>query len=137
MMAYAEAAVRIAGEDHGMTLDFSPDSIAQLETVLAARIPMPEAELEDATRLWGGYFGEVFRRKYPAEWVMALYPTPQNSGRPTSAEDMSMPALSVGGSQIYPLLKVFRRITLGPGEDLSAFYAKVAAALDARAAGRQ
>lgn len=120
MQSYAETAVRLAAEDHGLTLDYSPESIARLETALAARIPVPAGEQEEATRVWGGYFGEVFRRRWPAEWVMAVYP----------GGEFAMPALDVGGSQIYPLLKVFRRLTMGPGEDLSAFYAKVAGALE-------
>jgi len=122
MQSYAETAVRLAAEDHGMTLDYSPESITRLETVLAARIPVQTGEQEEATRLWGGYFGEVLRRRWPAEWIMAVYP----------GGEFAMPALDVGGSQIYPLLKVFRRMTMGPGEDLTAFYAKVAAALEAK-----
>jgi hypothetical protein len=49
---------------------------------------------------------------------------------------MAMPALDIRGSQVYPLLKVFRRITTGPAEDLGAFYAKVSAALDANSQKR-
>ncbi|HEX4005145.1 MAG TPA: hypothetical protein VHX60_03120 [Acidobacteriaceae bacterium] len=131
MRAHAEAAVRLAANDHGMTLDYSPESVARLETVLAARIPVPEAEIEKATLLWGGYFGEVFRRKYPAEWIMAVYPG-QTPDTPSESSAVSMPALDVDGSHIYPLLKIARRLTLGPAEDVAAFYAKVAAALDAR-----
>jgi len=122
MQAGAETAVRLAADDHGMTLDYSSESIPRLETVLAARTPVAEAELENATRLWGGYFGEVFRRRYSGEWIMAVYP----------GGNTAMPALDIAGSHIYPLLKISRRLTLGPSEDLSAFYAKVAAALDAR-----
>ncbi|HLJ79703.1 MAG TPA: hypothetical protein VKT75_19960 [Acidobacteriaceae bacterium] len=129
MGAVADEAVRIAADDHGMTLDYSPESIARLETVLAARTPVPEADLENATRMWGAYFGEVFRRRYPAEWIMAVYP-----GR-----EVAMPALDIGGLQIYPLLKVYRRLTMGPGEDLAGFYTKVTTALEAakgRGSGR-
>jgi hypothetical protein len=122
MRSYAETAVRLAAEDHGMTLDYSPESIPRLETVLAARIPVPAAEQEEATRVWGGYFGEIFRRRWPAEWIMAVYP----------GGELAMPALDVGGSHIYPLLKVFRRLTMGAGEDLNAFYAKVAGALETK-----
>jgi hypothetical protein len=125
MQSYARRAVRLAADDHGMTLDYSPESIARLETVLAARIPVPPAQQEEATRLWGGYFGEVFRRRWPAEWIMAVYP----------GGEFAMPALEIGGSQIYPLLKVFRRLTMGPGESLGAFYAKVAGALEGKAQG--
>ncbi len=122
MEAYAEDAVRLAAADHGMSLDFTPESVARLETVLAARIPVPDADLEEATRLWGAYFGELIRRRYPAEWIMTVYP----------GGEFAMPALDIGGSQVYPLLKVFRRLTIGPAEDLKAFYGKVSAALETR-----
>ena len=126
MHAAADNAVRIAADDHGMTLDYSRESIARLETVLAARAPVPGADMESETRLWGAYFGEVFRGRYPGEWIMAVYP-----GR-----DVAMPALNIGGSHVYPLLKVFRRLTMGAGEDLAGFYAKVTTALEA-AKGKQ
>lgn len=139
MLAYAAEAVRTAEADHGMDLDFSPDSIARLETILAARTPVPQSDQEEATRLWGAYFGEIFRRRYPASaWIMAVYPGPYksgqlNSGRSDATQELSMPALDHNGSHIYPLLKIFRRLTIGPTEDLAAFYAKVCSALDNQA----
>jgi hypothetical protein len=132
MRAYAAEAVRLAAEDHGMALDFSPESIPHLETVLSARTPIPQPEQEEATRLWGAYYGEIFRRKFPAEWIMAVYPGQLNSGRSDAGTELSMPALDVSGSHIYPLLKIFRRLNMGPSEDLAAFYVKVVVALDAR-----
>ncbi|MFZ0632725.1 MAG: hypothetical protein WA399_14810 [Acidobacteriaceae bacterium] len=131
MQAWAAEAVRIAAQDHGMNLDFSPESIARLDTVLAARTPVPADQQDDATRLWGGYFGEIFRRRYDASWIMAVYPGQLNSGRSDAGTEMALPALDIRGSHVYPLLKVFRRMTMGPSEDLAAFYAKVTAALDA------
>ena len=128
MEAYAEAAVLVAAEEHGMTLDYSADSVARLETVLAARIPVPEAQLGEAVKMWGGYFGEVLRRRYQAEWLMAVYPGSQSA----EAAPMAMPALDIGGSQVYPLLKVNRRLTLGPAEELSGFFQRVTQALDSR-----
>lgn len=133
MEAYAQEAVRVAEADHGMALDYTPDSISRLETVLAARGPVPESEQEEATRLWGAYYGEVFRRKYPADWIMAVYPGQLNSGRADAETEVAMPVLDIRGSHVYPLLKVFRRLTIGPTEDLTGFYAKVAAALEAKA----
>jgi hypothetical protein len=138
MQAYAAEAVRIAEADHGMVLDYTPESIARLETVLAARTPVPESGQEEATRLWGAYFGEIFRRRYPAcEWIMAAYPGEYrsgqlNSGRSDAEVEVAMPALDHRGSHIYPLLKIFRRLTLGSAEDLGAFYGKVSAALEAQ-----
>jgi hypothetical protein len=133
MQAWAAEAVRIAAEDHGMNLDFSSESIARLETVLSARGPVPADQQDEAARLWGGYYGEIFRRRYDSHWIMAVYPGQLNSGRADTGTEMAMPALDIRGSHVYPLLKVVRRITMGPGEDLSAFYAKVTAALDANA----
>jgi hypothetical protein len=132
MQAYAAEAVRIAEADHGMPLDYTPESIARLETVLAARTPVREPHQEEATRLWGAYFGELFRRRFPAcQWIMAVYPGQLNSGRSDAGGELAMPALDHHGSHIYPLLKVFRRLTIGPSEDLAAFYAKVCSALEA------
>lgn len=132
MRAHADSAVRLAAAEHGMALDYSPESVSRLDTILAARIPVPEADLENATLLWGAYFGEVFRRRYAADWIMAVYPR-QPGAEPRGPDaDVAMPALDIAGSHIYPLLKVSRRLTLGPAEDLASFYAKVAAALDAR-----
>lgn len=135
MEAYAAEAVRIAADEHGMThaaaLDYSPESIERLETVLAARSPVPASEQEEATRLWGAYFGEIFRHRYPAcAWIMAVYPGQLNSGRSDAGNELAMPALDHNGSHIYPLLKIFRRMTMGPSEDLAAFYAKVSSALE-------
>jgi hypothetical protein len=122
MTAYAQEAVRRAAESHGMVLDFSPESVERLDTVLAAEKPTSGRDLEWATKLWGGYFGEVFRQHHPANWIMTVYP----------GSDFAMPALEVHGSQLYPLLKVQRRLTMGPGEDLSSFYRKVSSALQAQ-----
>jgi hypothetical protein len=132
MKAYAEEAVRLAAADHGMALDFTPDSIPRLETVLSARTPVPDAEQEEATRLWGAYYGEIFRRKYPGEWIMAVYPGQLNSGRSDAGTELAMPVLDIAGSHVYPLLKIFRRLTIGPSEDLAGFYAKVITAFEAR-----
>lgn len=131
MLAHAEEAVRIAAHDHGMTLDDSPESVSRLETVLAARTPVPDAQLEFATRLWGAYFGEIFRRRYSGSWIMAVYPT-QPGAILAPEQEMAMPALDIAGSQLYPLLKIFRRLTMGPSEDLPTFYHRVSTVLDSR-----
>jgi hypothetical protein len=60
---------------------------------------------------------------------MAVYPTPQYAGRADAGSDVAMPALDIRGSHVYPLLKIFRRLTIGSSEDLAAFYAKISAAL--------
>lgn len=126
MAAYAEQAVLQAANIHGMSLDYSPASIGQLDTILAAEKASSSEDLNLAARLWGGYLGEVFCRHHGGEWVMAIYP----------GSELSMPSIQVGASQLYPLLKVQRRLTLGPKEEIAGFYQKVATALTGNSAAR-
>jgi hypothetical protein len=120
MQAYAAEAVRIAASEHRSKLDYSPASIETLENILNAHAPAPETDLEWLTKLWGSYFGEVFRRRYCAEWTMSEYP----GGK------FAVPTLEIGGSRIYPLLKVHRRLTLGASESLVSFAEMVRKRLD-------
>ena len=66
--------------------------------------------------MWGSYFGEVIRRRFAGEWEFTQYP-----GGGVAA----VPTLLVRGSRLYPLMKVYRRLTLGGAENLSAFYKMV------------
>jgi hypothetical protein len=113
MEAYAEQAVRAARKDHGRKLDYSDASIEVLEELLASLDAFPPEQLEFVTRLWGSYFGEVLRRRYHAGWTMSVYP----------GGDLAVPTLEVRGSKIYPLSKIYRRLTLGASESLTGFYA--------------
>jgi hypothetical protein len=121
MQAYAGEAVRMAASEYGEKLDFSTGSIAALENILGRFTPVEDGDLEWLTKLWGGYFGEVFRRRYSAEWTMSVYPGGQ----------LAVPTLEIGGSRIYPLLKVQRRLTMGEGENLVPFLEMAVKRLDA------
>ncbi len=111
MQAYADEAVRVAAAEHDKKLDYSAGSIEALEGILNSLSPAPEGDLEWLTKLWGSYFGEVFRRRYSSEWTMSEYP----GGR------FAVPTIEIGGSRIYPLLKVHRRLTMGASENLVRF----------------
>ena len=117
MNAYAEEAVRVAWKDHRQRLDHSESSIDVLEQILDGQ---SAEDLEFQTRLWGSYFGEVIRRRFAGEWELAQYP-----GGGVSA----VPTLVVQGGKLYPLMKVYRRLTLGAAENLPAFYKMVLARL--------
>ena len=67
--------------------------------------------------------GEVLRRRYAGSWEMTLYP----------GAAVSVPAVDVRGSRLFPLMKVYRRLTTGEEEDLRAFYAMVTERLGAPA----
>ena len=112
MAAYSQQAVETASKAYGRTLDFSGGSVAALEEVLAALTPSEPENEEYLTRLWGSYLGEVMVREFGGEWTMSLYP----------GSEFSVPTVVVRGSRLYPLMKVFRRLTLGEDENLANFY---------------
>lgn len=118
MTAYAEEAVLLAWKDHRRRLDFSESSVDVLEEILDGQ---SSEDLEFQTRLWGSYFGEVIRRRFTGEWELTQYP---------GGGVALVPTLVVGGGRLYPLMKVYRRLTLGGGESVSAFYSMVSARLN-------
>lgn len=72
-------------------------------------------------------YGEVtwansIRRRYAGEWELSQYP----------GEGVSLvPTLVIRGSRLYPLIKVYRRLTMGSAENVSSFYKMVADRLGA------
>lgn len=119
MQSYADDAVQAAQDRFGFQLDYSPESIRSLETILAGVGASPDLsekdKVEEQVRVWGGYLGEVVRRQWNGAWDLIQYP-----GR---AE--AMPALTISGSQIYPLMKIYRRLTVGESENVWKFYEQV------------
>jgi hypothetical protein len=116
--AYAQEAVRLAREQHRVRLDFTPGSIDTLEHLLQGQAAV---DLDFQSRLWGSYLGEVMRFRWDGEWLLAPYP-----GGGASA----VPTLDIRGSRLYPTMKIYRRLTLGPAESLTAFYRMAADRLD-------
>ena len=130
--AYAAEAVRAARVDFRETLDYRLASLERLETILnrlcPAPDPLPPGEGDWLTLLWGSYFGELLRTLHGGDWSMTVYP----------GGEFSIPTLEIGatatapGSRLYPMLKVHRRLSLGSGESLPAFYTMIAARLAAQ-----
>lgn len=127
--AYATEAVRVARVEFRELLDYKAASLDRLETILnrlcPAPDPLPAAEADWLTLLWGSYFGELLRTVHGGEWSMSVYP----------GSDFSVPTLEIpvpgasSGARVYPTLKVHRRLALGSGESLPAFYTMIAARL--------
>jgi len=115
MEGYARAAAEWAESEFKQELDFSADSIDALDEILVVVGESPELELDFEVRLWGSYLGEVLRRRYAGSWEMTQYP----------GGAAMVPAIEVRGSRLFPLMKVYRRLTVGEEEDLRAFYAMV------------
>ena len=125
MQAYAEQAVT-AARQFQVQLDYSEESLKQVETILdrlhdpiaggaqgAATSAAPsDAETEDLCKVWGGYLGEVVRRRWGGEWVLETYP----------GGNFLTVALSVRGGKVFPSLKIYRRLSQGAAENVWSFY---------------
>ena len=115
MEGYARAAAELASGEFHQMLDFSAESIDALDEILVLVGESPERDLDFEVRLWGSYLGEVLRRRYAGTWEMTQYP----------GGVAAVPAVEVRGSRLFPLMKVYRRLTEGAEEDLRAFYSMV------------
>jgi hypothetical protein len=125
MQGYADDAVRLA-VNFGRRLDYSEASLSELERILAsihAQQPVtPTApgdnnstQLDSTSRVWGAYFGETIRRLWGGEWGVETYP---GTTAPVVSVDCS-------GAKIFPVMKVYRRLTLGTSENVLDFYRMV------------
>jgi len=112
MEAYAAAAVTLARQDFRQRLDFSSDSLVAFEALLSELAERPELDYDFEIRIWGSYLGEVLRRRYAGSWEMTQYP----------GGVLAVPAVEVRGSRLFPLMKVYRRLTMGDSESIAAFY---------------
>jgi len=115
MEGYARAAAEVARREFQQKLDFTSESIDSLDEILVLVGESPELDLDFEVRLWGSYLGEVLRRRYAGSWEMTQYP----------GGEVAVPAVEVRASRLFPLLKVYRRLTVGEEKDLRAFYAMV------------
>lgn len=112
MAAYADAAVELAREEFRQKLDFSSGSMVAYEAILSELAEKEELDYDFEVKLWGSYLGEVLRRRYNGTWEMTQYP----------GGVAAVPAVEVRGSRLFPLMKTFRRITMGDGESIAAFF---------------
>lgn len=115
MDAYARAAVQTARSEFRHNLDYSAESIEILDEVLVLVSESPERDLDYEVRLWGSYLGEVLRRRYAGAWEMTRYP----------GGLAATPAVDIRGSRVFPLMKVYRRLTAGEEDDLTGFFTLV------------
>ncbi len=74
MLVSSGLAIEQARVDHGLHLDGSPESVEQVEAILAAlnerhrREPIPFLKLANMTGRWGAYIGEAAKRARAGAW---------------------------------------------------------------------
>ena len=115
MEGYAQAAAELGKREFRQKLDFTPESIDGLDEILVLVGESPELDVDFEVRLWGSYLGEMLRRRYAGSWEMTQYP----------GGVAAVPAVEVRGSRLFPLMKVYRRLTAGEEEDLRGFFTMV------------
>ena len=125
MEGYARAAATLASSQFRRKLDFSAESVDGLDEILVMLGDSPEFDLEFEVRLWGSYLGEVLRRRYAGSWEMTNYPGEMPEGAAKPGAPVAVPAVEVRGSRLFPLIKVYRRLTLGDEDDLRTFFNRV------------
>ena len=126
MQAFAEQAVRL-GREFKINLDYSEGSLEEVERLLARfhdelTSANPGSKLEEMSKIWGGYLGEVVRRRFGGEWSIEKYP----------AGDFLIVSLNVNGARLFPSMKVHKRLTEGSSENIWSFYQSVRAKLEAQ-----
>ena len=115
MEGYAQAAAEVASREFRHKLDFSFGIHRWARRDSGSGGESPEIDLDYEVRLWGSYLGEVLRRRYAGSWEMTQYP----------GGLVAVPSVDVRGSRLFPLMKVYRRLTVGEEEDLRAFFSMV------------
>lgn len=126
VQAYADKAIKIAAQ-LDCVLDYSEESLKRMETILekpAAR--ESESDISETCKIWGSYLGEVVRRRFGGSWSIETYPGKQ----------FATLALNVNESKLFPSMKMHRRITQGPEENVWSFYKMVRSRLEATPGAR-
>ena len=124
MVAYAADAVDFARSNFDVHLDYSDESVQQVESIagkLHAANPKgflskifrkgpTDENIEIICKMLGGYIGEIYRRSKGGEWAIN--------------EEFHAIGLLVDETWIFPPAKVYKRLTNGAEDDLW-FYFRV------------
>jgi hypothetical protein len=117
IVAQSQLAVRTAKFTFDEALDFSSESLEQVERIMSklhqqaagGPDPMTDAQVDEASTLWGIYVGEVIRRYYGGQWTLVD----------------GVPDLALAGKHASPLAKVRKRIVGGPMDNLKYYFTAI------------
>ncbi len=125
MQAYAQDAVNFARDNFRVDLDFSEQSLRHAEHMLSglhAALPKgivakvfnhgpSQEQIWQMAKMWGAYVGEVIRMRWGGEWSLE-----------SQAQPGGVITLHVRGTEIYPPVKVYKRLTHGSEDNLWHYY---------------
>lgn len=110
MKSHAAEAVKTALDDYGVKLDFTIQSIKEVEGILAkvhtehAELPLAQSRVVRESLLWGSYIGECIHRIEDVRWGVD-----SKDGGPGS-----YPLIFADGSkETFPIRWCYRRIRFG------------------------
>ena len=118
IVAQSQAAIKAARLTFDESLDFSSESLEQVEKIMGqlhkratdnGPDTLSEQELAELATLWGIYVGEVIRRYYGGQWALVD----------------GAPDLTLGGKHAGPIAKVRKRITGGPMDNLKYYFTSI------------
>jgi hypothetical protein len=115
MIAHADDAVRRAEDEFAIRLDFSADSVRQVEAILGRlherhrQEPLGEVGLGREARLWGAYLGAVIKRLRHGTW------------RKDSAAggEGSLPLVFGKQDETFPCAWAYKRIANGDEDNVA------------------
>ena len=99
-----------AGNTLGFILDFSPDSVAELERLFderASRLP------DELVGCLGAYFGVTILRTVAGRWTLV---------KDEYGEEPALEAVIEERDTIFPMNKVWKRVQEGKDHDIAYFY---------------
>jgi hypothetical protein len=125
MAAYAQDAVDFARINFQVELDYSLDSVRRLDQILENQhrdIPVgwrklirrgpSKVRLVMLANIWGGYLGEVLKRKWTGEWLI-----------PADGPFKGAAALVVAGRTLSPPTRAHKRLVNGEEASLWTYVA--------------
>jgi hypothetical protein len=125
---HAKLAVKLAAEEFGDALDFSPGSLEDVDAEIESVREEGSSGVDAAEALFvfGCYLGEVMVRNLGGRWLTtARSPLKDLSPWP-------MVVVLPGGSAWDPIGKAYKRLELGDSEYLPAFFAAAASGVRRR-----
>jgi hypothetical protein len=122
MTAYAEDAVDFASRNFGMSLDYTPESIQQVEAIAERlrnarpkgfigkifRKGPTDEDVQVVCKMLGGYIGEVYRRSKGGEWAIN--------------EEYCAIGVILGKTWMFPPAKVHKRLANGTEDNLWSYF---------------
>ena len=137
MKDFAKQAVEVASKEYQTNLDYSPESIQKVDTILEAFTqrhasePIPEKELSKVVLVWGAYIGTTFIKHHGGKWgvdslIAGANTYPITFSQPDSANaELNAGKQTAKICEALPVMWCLKRIRRGQKESVAMQYEKI------------